>query len=527
MKHLKRTISHFGLLSSSLSCMIGSGWLFGAYYAAQIAGPAAILSWLIAGGLIILIAFAFSELSTMFPLAGSLARFTQFSHGSWVSFCMSWLAWLSCVAVAPTEVQAVLQYLTHYIPWLTTAHGGVDLLTPKGLSVACILLLLISLMNIMGIKALIRYNMAMAIWKVVIPALVAITIIYNHFSFGNFSIHHNMFPMGIHGVLWALPSAGIIFSFLGFREATSLAGEAKNPQRAVPFAVIGSVLLVTTLYVLIQIAFIGALSPSAIAHGWRHISFVDSTGPFAGIAEALGLGWLMMLIYVDAGITPLGTAVIYTATTSRLNYAMSKNRYAPQFLLKLNSKGVPAVAVLFNFIVGLFLFLPFKGWQALVSFQSVAIVLAYAIGPISLLALRDQVPNLTRPFRLPLAKPMSLATFYVCNLLIYWTGWEIIWRLMISIVVGFIVLIAYQWSQKHHLENSDMRAAIWLIPYFIGMSVISYLGNFGGGLGLLSFGMDFMVIALFSLIILAAAYRSRLPAAVTQKILETVDLDED
>jgi amino acid transporter len=471
-----------------------------------------------------LIAFTFSELSTMLPLAGSLARFTQFSHGSWVSFCMSWLAWLSCVSVAPTEVQAILQYLTHYLPWLTDASGGVALLTGRGFSVACVLLLLISSMNIMGIKALIRYNSAMAIWKIVIPTFVALTLIYNHFSWHNFTDYHGIMPMGLHGVLWALPSAGIIFSFLGFREATSLAGEAKNPQRAIPIAVIGSVLLVTLLYVLIQVAFLGALTPSSLAHGWGHISFVGSTGPFAGIAETLGLGWLMLLIYVDAGITPLGTAMIYTATTSRLSYAMGENRYVPQFLTKLNQKGVPVFAVFFNFIVGLFLFLPFQGWQALVSFQSVAIVLAYAAGPVSLLALRTQAPTLRRPFLLPWVKPFSALTFYVCNLLIYWTGWAIIWRLMISIVIGFILLALYQYTQgrsKNRLKNQsvDQKAALWLLPYFLGIAIISYLGNFGGGLGLLTFGWDFAVIGVFSTIMLIFAYRSRLPTSLTQEML--------
>ena len=109
MTALKKEISSFGLLMTSLSAMIGSGWLLSSMVAAKLAGPAAILSWVIGGVMIAFIATCFSELSTAFPVAGGIARYGQFSHGTCASFIISWLAWLSCVAVAPTEAQAILQ----------------------------------------------------------------------------------------------------------------------------------------------------------------------------------------------------------------------------------------------------------------------------------------------------------------------------------------------------------------------------------------------------------------------------------
>jgi len=179
-------------------------------------------------------------------------------------------------------------------------------------------------------------------------------------------------------------------------------------------------------------------------------------------------------------------------------------------LMKLNQKGVPTVAVLINFLVGLFMFIPLPDWQRLVSFQSAAIVLAYGTGPISLLALRCQAPELKRPFKLPCVYLLSGISFYVCNLIAYWSGWDMIWRLMLSLIFGMALFLAYRYKQRTPIEL-NLRSSLWLLPNFAGLSLISYLGNFGGGLGIISFGWDFVIIAVFSVLIIWIAHKLRLP----------------
>ena len=475
----QRTISIPGLLFASLSCMIGSGWLFGSFYTAQIAGPASIISWILGGGLIIFIALTFSELSTMLPITGGLARYVQFTHGTATSFCMSWLAWLSCVAVAPTEVQAICQYATPFLPWLTHVKAGAIVLTAPGLAAAAVLLLGISALNIKGIQTLTRYNTALTAWKVMVPLITIIALFSFHFDTHNLTRQGGFMPFGWHGVFASLPGA-VVFSFLGFRETTSLAGETQNPNIAIPLAVIGSVLICIVLYGLIQLAYVGALSPEMLKNGWNHLHYTHDAGPFAGIAMSLGLSWLAVAVYSDAFISPTGTSLIYTATTARLTYAMSENRYAPSTLMGLNSKGVPARAVWINFCVGLILFFPFPDWQALIKFQSVAIVLAYGVGPISLLALRKQAPDLIRPFRLPYHKTLCYLAFLVCNLLAYWSGWETIWRLMLGLLLGILLLIIYRCCTRRDPYPLNLKHAAWLIPYFIGITAFSYFGYYGG-----------------------------------------------
>lgn len=113
---LKRGISTSGILFASVSATIGSGWLFGSLYASKMAGPAAILSWLIGAVAIIIIALCFSELSTMFPVSGGMSIFPQLTHGNLVSFMLGWISWLAFIVIVPIEVLAVIQYAANFFP---------------------------------------------------------------------------------------------------------------------------------------------------------------------------------------------------------------------------------------------------------------------------------------------------------------------------------------------------------------------------------------------------------------------------
>lgn len=500
--------------------MIGSGWLFGAFYTAKIAGPASVICWAIGGLMILIIALVFAELSAMVPLAGGIARFTQFSHGTWVSFTMTWLSWLSSVAVAPTEVLAILQYYSKFLPDLINMNNGVTELSSMGMIIASFLLFIICWINIKGIEKLAKYNIAITSWKLAIPIITCIALIYRKFSVENFHTYGSFMPYGWHSVWAALPAA-VVFSFLGFREATSLAGETKNPAKSIPIAVIGSVALCTCLYFIIQAAFIGSLSPEMLVDGWKNLHFDNDSGPFAGIAIALGISWLGAVIYTDSFITPAGTSIIYTATCSRLNYAMAKNKYAPESMAKLNAKKVPQNSVIINCLIGMAMFFPLPDWEALVKFQTMAIVLSYGVGPICLLALRNQAPHIKRPFQLPLPKIIANIALFICNILAYWSGWHTMSLLMTAVISGWILLITYRkFSGKScSFMDLDLIYAIWLIPYFMGIILISWLGNFDGGLKIIPDGIDYLLLAAFSILTLNIATKNIQTTEETQGLL--------
>lgn len=517
---LMKDISSWGLLMTSLGAMIGSGWLFGALYAAQIAGPAAIFSWIIGGFLLIVIGFNYAELSTALPLAGGISRYTHITHGSLVSFTVTWLAWLPCVATAPTEAQAMLEYSAHYLPWQVYSSVEGHVLTMHGWICAIILIFLFSVINLYAIKAVIRFNNLITYWKLLIPVIVIAWIACSRFEISNFTAYGGFAPFGLKHILWAIPAAGIVFSFLGFRECISMAGETKNPKRAVPIALIGSVIICTVLYASLQIVLIGSLMPDMLSNGWNKLSISVQTGPLASIALALGMVWLTKLIYIDALISPAGTGVIYTATTARLNYGISANKYLPEFMMHLTKKGVPLKAIIVNFFVGILLLVPLPTWQKLVAFQSTAIVLSYGLGPVCLMVLRRSVPDLKRPFMLPLGPLTTMITFYICTLIAYWTGWNTMRQVGFAVIFGLILMLCYRLCSRRG-KTYELKFAhfYWFVFYVVGITLFSWIGSFGGGLNLLPFGWDFVALAVFSCVVfIMAVYSSSPEHKIKEKI---------
>src|SRR5271170_3316224 len=112
-KGLRRDAGVMGLLYASLGGIIGSGWLFGPWRAAQQAGPLSIISWILGGGAILLLAMVYAELATMFPRSGAVVHFPQLSHGSLLALIWSWILLFAYVSIAPAEVMAVLSYMNY------------------------------------------------------------------------------------------------------------------------------------------------------------------------------------------------------------------------------------------------------------------------------------------------------------------------------------------------------------------------------------------------------------------------------
>lgn len=137
-----------------------------------------------------------------------------------------------------------------------------------------------------------------------------------------------------------------MFAFNGFQSPVNMAGEAKSPNKSIPVAVIGSIFIAGIVYIILQIVFIGAVSPSSIADGWNHLNF---NSPFADLAIALGINWLTIVLYADAFVSPSGTGATYTATTSRMLYGMQKNGYLPKIFGTLHPLyNVPRPAMWLN-----------------------------------------------------------------------------------------------------------------------------------------------------------------------------------
>jgi len=495
-KHgLKRELSLLDLTFACVGGIIGSGWLLASQAAAKVAGPSAVISWLIGGVAVILIALTYAELGSMLPEPGGTVRYPQYSHGSLVSFIIGWGGWLSWVATPPAEAEAITQYANNFVHVLYNNNTG--LLTFTGLIVAVALTVLFFLINYLGVRLFARVNTNVTWIKFVIPVLTALLLMIYGFHHRNFTAYGGFFPGGFSATLMAVGSSGIIFSLQGFRQSVELAGEARNPQRDLPLSVILGVLICVGIYVLLQIAFVGVVPAADLVKGWGSLSM---SAPFAQLAAALNLGWLAIVLQADAMVSPAGTGLVYTASTARGIFAMAENGYLPAAFLKVHSKWhVPANALIFNLVIGILTLLPFSSWNKIIAFVSVTGVISYLLGPVAASVLRRTAPEINRPIRLKGLNVVSALAFIVSGLIVYWTGWPNTLYALGCVVVGMVIYFYYY--SKGKFSSRHLKAGVWLAVYLVFVIVYSYLGSKTfGGKGLLEFPYDTIVFAVFSLL---------------------------
>jgi amino acid transporter len=516
---LKREMGFIGAAWASETSIIGSGWLFGSLYAAQAVGGAAILDWIIAGIVVMVLALVHAELGAMYPVAGGTGRFPHFAFGSTAGIGFGFFSYLQAVTIAPIECFAVMEYLSHFWPSIYDANKSN--VTGVGFVMTIILMAIFVAVNFLAMKAFSAVNSALTWWKVAIPILAIIVLLFK-FHGGNFTAGGQGFmPGGAHALFQALPSAGIVFAYSGFEQADQLAGEIKDPQRNLPRAIILAVTVGIIIYCLLQLAFIGAMPTNLLGKGFAGITNADIlSGPFAGLAGVVGLAWLAFILRIDAFISPFGTGLIYTTGTSRVSYGLGRNRYFPPIFTRTDRRGIPWVGLIAAFIIGLFFLLPFPSWHSLVGLITGASVLMYSGAPLSLGAFRGQVPEAERPYRLPAANILCPFAFIVGNLLIYWSGFEVIWKLGIVLVIGYVVIGILMAFDKLR-PPLQFKSAIWLPVWLIGLGIISWLGQFSGSsdthplpptnTGTIPFWWDIVVVAVFSLAIYYWAMATKLP----------------
>ncbi|WP_285579952.1 APC family permease [Actinoallomurus iriomotensis] len=501
-RHLRRDVGFWGLMFVSLGSIIGSGWLLGALTAAKLAGPASLISWVLAAIMLALLALVHAELGAAYPVAGGTARFPAFAFGPLAGFAAGWMAWIQAVSLAPIEVEATLSYSDH-IGWV---HRNFPLLhtdgtlTGTGLIVASVFMLIFIVINIVGVKFLSESNSIAVVWKTAIPLLTIVVLMLLTFHAGNFTAGGGFAPFGAHGVFAALP-AGVVFALQGFEQAIQLAGEARNPQRDVSRAVITATVIGTVIYILLEIAFICALDPGNLAHGWANPIGKGDFGPYATLATGAGVAWLAWMLYADAVISPAGTGLVYIATSSRLSYALGREKTLPRQVAQVSKKGVPLISIIIAFIVGELCFLPFPSWSKLVALVTEATAIMYAFAPIAITALRLRDPERPRPYRLPALHVLAPLSFVGANLIIYWSTFQAEWKLGVASLLGLIIFAVNRaMLPAGERVRLNLRSSLWIWPWFGVMVVIGALGRYGGNNTIPEWA-DIAIVAVWALVV--------------------------
>lgn len=493
----RKVLSLHELLFLALGASIGSAWLFGSAYGAATAGPASVLSWLIGGLFVIVIAVTWAEIGSLFPSTGAVVRIPQYVHGHFAGFYVGWAYYLSAVIVPPVEAVAIVTYASAYLPALT--RNGT--LTPEGRLVSLLILLGTFALNSFGVKLFARFNTVITWWKLVIPTITAaVALLYfyppNLSSFGGFA------PRGVTPIFSAVGTAGVIFAYTGFRAAMDYSGEARNPSRDVPRAMILSVLITVALYTTLEVAFVGGIrwGSSGLPLGdWADLATagVYASAPFYHLLSVLGVAVLASALLLDSIVSPLGTVGVYVGSSARDLFALAEGENVGGKVSEVDRKyGVPRVALLVSLAAGVVFIFAFPNWGELATFGTTATVFTYLTGPTSLVVLRKYAPELERGFRAPIARLLAPVAFVMSALIVYWTTWPYTGYSVASFLLGLLIFLLS--GRGRASFKRELTRGSWIVFYSVVIALVSYLGSYG--IGLISFPLDFGAVILLAIV---------------------------
>ncbi|MBN6149728.1 APC family permease [Xanthomonas sp. AmX2] len=490
-----------------LGAIFGSGWLFSASHVSAIAGPAGIVSWIVGGVAVFLLGLVYCELGAALPRAGGAVRYPEYSHGPLLGSLMGFITLIAFSSLIAIEVEACRQYAAAWVPALNRDASGHPSLWGWLLQFA--LLVLFFALNYFSVKTFAKANNIISVFKFLVPLLVIVMLLV-HFQPQNLHAY-GFAPAGLSGVEAAISAGGIIFAYLGLTPIVSVASEVRDPQRTIPIALILSVVLSTVIYVLLQLAFLGAIPGERLALGWAGLD-KDYALPYRDIAVALGMGWLAVLVVCDAMVSPSGTGNIYMNATPRIVYGWARSGGFLPVLTRIDAKsGIPRPALWLSFALSVFWTLPFPSWETLIQVVSAALVLSYAVAPVTVAALRRSAPELPRPFRVSGMAVLGPLSFIVAALIVYWSTWRTLsWLLGLQIAL-FLIYVLYKLPSAAARPRllRQVRCSLWLIAFYALVLAVSYLGTFGG-IGWIAHPWDTLSVAVIAFFIYHWGARSGL-----------------
>jgi len=449
-QRLKRALGATNLTALGIGAIIGTGiFVLTGTVAAQNAGPAVILSFVLAGVASIFAALCYSEFASLVPMAGSAYTYGYATLGEVFAWIIGWDLILEYALGAVTVsigwsgyVVSFLRDIGINIPPALSAARGTLITLADGTQVtaifnlpAVIIIAIITLLLVIGISESATVNNVIVFVKVAVVLL---------FIFGaahavNPANWHPFIPpsTGVRGHFgWSgvTQGAGIVFfAYIGFDAVSTAAQEAKNPQRDMPIGIIGSLLVCTVLYIAV----------SAVATGIVPYLQLDVPDPIAVAADHAGLGWMSAAIKLGAIAGLSSVILVMLLGQSRIFWTMADDGLLPKFVSRVHPKfRTPWITTILTGIVVAFFAALFTVREA-GSLVSIGTLLAFVIVSIGVLVLRIREPHLPRTFKTPavwVVAPLGALSALYLMIALPWRTWE---RLIIWFVIGMVIYFLY------------------------------------------------------------------------------------
>jgi amino acid transporter len=506
MSKFQKHISTFSLMMTGITSIVGSGWLLSTQKIANVAGPAGLVSWVVGALIALVVGLLFVEIGSAYPSAGGIGYYANVTHGRFCGFLTSWVNWLCIVAVPPVEAQGIIQYLSQISPfWNQFYDIPSHSLTHIGIAGAIILMFAFMLINYWSVRLFIRFNNIFTMIKIIVPLVTVAALMYSGFHPHNFTrvSDGGFMPFGFKSIFISIVSCGVVMSFNGFQAPLTFSEEIASPKTMLPLAVAGSILISLLLYLLLQVAFVGSLSHSVLAHGWQQVNF---RSPYVELLLAANLQLMVMIVYVGAVVSPGVCGAAFTASGSRIMYSLSREGHLPQFLSEIHPVFKnPRNAIITTMVLGcIFLFI-FRGWYQLVAVISVLHLFSYLPAPIVVISNRIKnraSHSKSRQFVLPFANILAPLLLITLSVLLFFAGWPLIPELLILVIPGICFYAYYESRTKYETPfTQTLKGVSWLILYFVGLCFIVYIGHNDSPANIISTQTSMILLVILSVVV--------------------------
>jgi len=479
---LRKSLSALNLTTLGIGAVIGAGiFVLTGQAAAQYAGPAIVISFLISGFACLFAGLCYAEFASMIPISGSAYTYAYATMGEFMAWIIGWDLILEYLFAASTVsvgwsgyMVSLLSQIGINIPPEYTAARGLELLqipanlpgidagwfpkTPQiveflanhGIDVASLPLVtsiinvpamfviaVITMLLVVGIKESANFNNLMVIIKV----SVIIMFIGLGFAFIKSSNLHPFIPervgewghFGWGGIMRG--AAVIFFAYIGFDAVSTAAQEAKNPQRDMPIGILASLSISTILYILVAIVLTGIVS----------YKFLNVPAPIALAVDAMGseYSWLRIIIKIAALAGLSSVILVMLLGQPRIFHTMSKDGLLPPVFSKIHPRfKTPYISTIITGAVAM-IFAGILPISILGELVSIGTLLAFAIVCVGIIILRVKRPELERPFKTPFVPLVPILGAVICILVMLSLPLETWARLIVWMALGFIIYFAY------------------------------------------------------------------------------------
>ncbi len=446
---LKRALGALNLTLLGIGAIIGTGiFVLTGTVAAVNAGPAVVLSFILAGIASIFAALCYSEFASLVPMAGSAYTYGYATLGELIAWIIGWDLVLEYALGAVTVAIGWSGYVVSFlhdvgldVPCALSGARGTVVQCPDGTTMtavfnlpAVVIIALVTTLLVIGIKESATTNNVIVFIKL---AVVVLFIAFAAHAVNPANWHPFIPPAegsGHFGWDGVVAGGGIVFfAYIGFDAVSTAAQEARNPQKDMPIGIIGSLLICTLLYILV----------SGIATGVTPYKDLNVPDPIAVAADRAGLGWMSTLIKLGAIAGLSSVILVMLLGQSRVFWSMSRDGLLPQAINKIHPKfQTPYITSIITGIAVAFFaaILPIRDAASLVS---IGTLLAFVIVSIGVVVLRVREPNLPRAFKTPaywLVAPLGAISALYLMIHLSRTTWE---RLIIWFVLGMFVYFGY------------------------------------------------------------------------------------